>query len=254
MAIITLLTDFGPFSHRVAKLKGNLLSAAETVTLVDLSHNNALMDLREPAFLLRSSYESFPKNTIHLCNLAQPIDKNSCLIAKKNGQYFVCFDNGFLSLSIGKENVIIYRYSRENLNSSPPDILTEATLKLTSSLFNTETFATEIQNPIERSFEKPVESGNVLRITTQYIDFYGNIYTNLSEEQFLKFTKDHKFSIRISREYKLNKICTNYSDVRPGEMLALFGEEKVLQLSINQGSFSHLMAIVLGQMFIIEQL
>lgn len=257
MAIITLLTDFGPFSHRLAKLKGRLLGTSEQMRVVDISHSNALMDMREPAFLLRSSYNSFPENTIHLCCIAPNEISDSCIIAEKNGQFFVSFDNGFLSLSIGKENVNYFLYKHEaskNDDLSAIDVLTDAALKLIESHFETASFTEVFSNPLERSFEKPVESGNVIRISVQYIDYFGNVYTNLPKEQFENFTKDNAYSIRISREYKLNKVHHKYSDVRPGEMVAIFGDGNVLQLSINQGNFAHLMASEIGTPFIIEQL
>ena len=51
MTVITLLTDFGTTDAYVAELKGALLSAAPSATLVDVTHGIAPGDVRSAAYV-----------------------------------------------------------------------------------------------------------------------------------------------------------------------------------------------------------
>ena len=66
MSIITLITDFGNKDHFVAKMKGIIYSKYSDAKIVDISHNVSPFNIMEAAYILESSYKSFPNKKIKL--------------------------------------------------------------------------------------------------------------------------------------------------------------------------------------------
>ena len=99
MAIITLTSDFGVKDYFVSSVKGAILKELADVTIVDISHHVNPYDLSEAAYIIRNSYEEFPDGTIHIIGinaLSTPYQKPICALI--NHHYFICADNGILSL------------------------------------------------------------------------------------------------------------------------------------------------------------
>jgi len=96
MNIITFLTDFGINSNYVAQMKGVTLSLVDA-TLIDITHDVAPHDIREGAFILRSTAPYFPIGTIHVAVVDPGVgtDRRNILITTKS-QILVGPDNGLL--------------------------------------------------------------------------------------------------------------------------------------------------------------
>ncbi|MDR1877390.1 MAG: SAM-dependent chlorinase/fluorinase, partial [Flavobacteriaceae bacterium] len=103
MGIITLTTDFGLDDFHVASLKGTIYSQLPEVTIVDISHQIMPFDLIQTAYILQNSYKNFPKGTIHIIGVdALPSPYVKPIAAEINGHFFICNDNGILSLTAGE--------------------------------------------------------------------------------------------------------------------------------------------------------
>ena len=99
MAIITLTTDFGTKDHFVAALKGTILKELPTATLVDISHDISPFNIQECAYVLKNSYQAFPKSTIHIVGLdSERSPENEHIIVFADGHYFISANNGVISL------------------------------------------------------------------------------------------------------------------------------------------------------------
>ncbi|MEE8551846.1 MAG: SAM-dependent chlorinase/fluorinase, partial [Desulfobacterales bacterium] len=66
MSIITLLTDFGIEDAYVGTIKGVILSVNPSAMIVDITHQIDPQDLIEAAYVIKSSYRYFPKDTVHV--------------------------------------------------------------------------------------------------------------------------------------------------------------------------------------------
>ncbi len=64
--LITLLTDFGLVDPYVGVMKGVILGIAPSATVIDLTHDVSPQDILQGAFLLDTSWRSFPTGTIHV--------------------------------------------------------------------------------------------------------------------------------------------------------------------------------------------
>jgi S-adenosylmethionine hydrolase len=61
MSVITLTSDYGLVDHRVASIKGKILSWSEDVKVVDITHNIMAYNLLQTAYIVRNAYKFFPK-------------------------------------------------------------------------------------------------------------------------------------------------------------------------------------------------
>ena len=86
-----------------------------------------------------------------------------------------------------------------------------------------------------------------------YVDRYGNAITNISREVFESVKKERSFSILFGREdEKITTISDKYKTVAPSEKLAIFGENNLLQIAINQGEANKLLGLNLHEIIRIE--
>ena len=98
MSFITLITDFSLADGYVGAMKSVILSIAPQATIVDISHAVPAQDLRSAAWILYTTYDTFPEGTIH-CVIVDPgVGSQRRAIAVEAGVYtFVAPDNGLLS-------------------------------------------------------------------------------------------------------------------------------------------------------------
>ena len=99
MSIITLITDFGTKDHFVAKIKGTIISELPQAGIVDISHQISPFNIMEAAYVIENSYQHFPEKTIHIIGVdSENTPECSHIVVKLNDQYFICADNGIMSI------------------------------------------------------------------------------------------------------------------------------------------------------------
>ncbi|HWA32682.1 MAG TPA: SAM-dependent chlorinase/fluorinase, partial [Cyclobacteriaceae bacterium] len=81
MAIVTLLTDSGESDFYVAAIKAKILSTNPGLTIVDISHQIGSCDIAHAAFVLRSVFRDFPKNSVHLIGVDATGNRNDVPVA-----------------------------------------------------------------------------------------------------------------------------------------------------------------------------
>ena len=99
--IVTLTTDFGTCSGYVAEMKGRLLHAKASFTLVDIAHDVPAHDIRAAAWLVGQACPAFPGGTLHLVVVDPGVGTSRRLVWARIGtQEFLCPDNGVLSYAL----------------------------------------------------------------------------------------------------------------------------------------------------------
>jgi len=95
MSIITLTTDIGQQDYLVAAVKGQLYSASDSLTIVDVSHQLSSFNYPQAAYFCSSAFKYFPPGTFHIV-LVNMFDQkpDHMLLAYHNNQYIACADNG----------------------------------------------------------------------------------------------------------------------------------------------------------------
>ena len=248
MAIITLTTDFGIKDHFIANIKGAILTELPQVNIVDISHQISPFNILEAAYIIQNSYKGFPLGTIHIIGVDSELSpENKHLVVKFEGQYFICADNGIMSmacLNIEPEKIFeINIHDKLISNFSVLDVFVKVACHISrggklevigksidkiKSVKNLTPFINESKNQI---------IGNVI-----YIDNYGNVITNITKSFFREISKSREFEISV-RSYKFKKIHSKYSDIvnfsideskrnNDGQALAIFNSSLNLEIAI----------------------
>ena len=69
MSIITLTTDYGNKDYSVSVLKAKIYNEISDIKIIDISHNISPFNLTEAAYIIKSAYKHFPKNSIHIIGI-----------------------------------------------------------------------------------------------------------------------------------------------------------------------------------------
>ncbi len=242
MPIITLTTDFGLKDYYVGLLKGALLSKDPGLQIVDISHNVAIYDIVQGAFILKNCFAEFPIGTIHIISISNYSSKKPCFLAiRYGGHYFIGPDNGLFSLLFDhKITKDVYEISYIENNAFPiKDTFAEAVAHLISGKpFN------EIGIPIESIEERitfqPVINSSEIRGAVIYIDNYENVITNITRALFDKIGAGRKFALYFKAHNPIVRMSDHYSDVAIGEMMCFFNSAGCLEIAINQGKAASL--------------
>jgi len=243
MPIVTLTSDFGLADYYVAVLKGGLLEANDSLTLVDISHNVENYDIVQAAFMVKNAYHHFPEGTIHIISVTNHSSPKSCfLVARLNDHYFIAPDNGVLYLMFGDELKDIYEIEQPRHPTTLKAIYSKAVKHIAGALpFN------EIGIPIESIDQKiqfqPVISKAQIRGSVIYVDQYENAIVNINQELFDSVRKGRYFSISFKGHTPIHDINEGYADVPIGEPVCFFNEAGYLEIAINMGKAGSLLGL-----------
>ena len=248
MSVITLTTDFGIKDHYVGSVKGALFNELENVNIVDVSHNISPFNIVEAAYIVENSYKNFPEGSIHIIGVdSEKTIEQSHLVIKLDNHFFICANNGIMSLlasKINPEKIIEINIHNDKVTTfsvidvfvkiaahiyrgGSIDLVGNQIFKL-KELYNLNPILNEKSNEI---------SGNVI-----YVDNYDNVVTNISKKTFMEFGKSRSFEIN-ARNYIFKEIVSSYGnairfDIKKenrkeiGKKIALFNKSNYLELSI----------------------
>ena len=248
MSVITLTTDFGIKDHYVGSIKGALFNELQNVNIVDVSHNISPFNIVEAAYIIENSYKNFPDGSIHIIGVdSEKTVEQSHLVIKLDNHFFICANNGIMSLlasKINPEKIIEINIHNDKITTfSVIDVFVKIAAHIyrggsidlvgnqiyeLKELYNLNPILNEKSNEI---------SGNVI-----YVDNYDNVVTNISKKIFIEFGKSRPFEIN-ARNYIFKEIVGSYGsairfDIKKenrkeiGKKIALFNKSNYLELSI----------------------
>ena len=248
MSIITLTTDYGNKDYSVSELKAKIYNEISDVRIVDVSHNISPFNLTEAAYIIKSAYRHFPKDSIHIIGIESELTPENAHVAMKfDDNYFIGADNGVFSMIIDdfKADSIVEINIHKNYNNAitANDVFVKIATHISRD-GKLEVIGKKIDSIKEIKDIKPVVSNDNNQIigSVIYIDNYGNVVTNITQKIFNEISKSRPFTIN-ARNVKFNKIFNNYSDAidysipkekreEDGKKLALFNTLGYLELSI----------------------
>ncbi|WP_162127527.1 SAM hydrolase/SAM-dependent halogenase family protein [Flavobacterium phycosphaerae] len=245
MSIITLTTDYGVKDHFVGALKGKLLSEFREAAIIDISHHIDPFNVAEAAYIIGAAYNSFPKGTVHLIGVDIELNTENQHVAMQwNDQYFICADNGILSMLIQKimpqKLVAINIHDRLPNDATDLDVFVKVACHLAKGgLLNV--IGKEIKTIKEVTELQAVAQDNQIKGYVIYSDHLGNAVTNISKKLFLEMGKGRPYEIKFKNQ-TIKTILPKYSDIGisekyplkyyEGEKLAIFNEAGFLEIAI----------------------
>ncbi len=244
--IITLTTDFGTKDYFVGALKGRIYSELPNAKVVDLSHKITPFSVNEAAYVIRNAYRHFPKGSIHIIAVdSEQTIENKHIALLLDGHYFICADNGVVSLIRANFNpdkvVEIYLpnsktdYFLSNFVQVACHIARGGSLQVIGMDIIDIKSIKEVQPHINTERNQII--GHII-----YIDNYGNAITNIDKAIFNKIGKGRKFEIK-TRFYTFETIFSTYSDVvnfdipiekrnYDGKKMILFNSDDFLEVAL----------------------
>lgn len=248
MSIITLITDFGTKDHYVGALKGKILSQIPVATIVDITHTIEPFNIFEAYYVLQASYKNFPENSIHIIGVGAELNPlQSLLVAYWNSQYFVCIDNGILSLLFENntpDTLVSVQKKTDEDTETNLFVAVSKQILLSKNIL-------ELGEPVHKI--KPISQirwennnpENELVGKIVYIDHYGNCITDIQKNIFENIQKNRSFEIYCKNK-SINHLNINYSGFKnniaeddkanEGRLLAHFNDENFLEFAIYKGT------------------
>lgn len=247
MSFITLTTDFGTKDHFVGAVKGAIYSQLPTAKIIDITHEISPFNITETAYILKNSYKSFPKGTVHIVGVDSELsERNKHIALELDEHFFVCPDNGLISMIASEiqptKIVEITIHNRVETSFPVLDVFVNVAcfiirggnLSIVGKEIKEYKKLIEIQAKVSR--DQNQISGGIL-----YVDNYGNLITNITRKLFDDVGKGRSFTVRASR-YTFTKIHNKYNEIIPanasnissfdGQKLALFNSAGYLEIAI----------------------
>ena len=241
--IITLLTDFGTKDHYVASMKGVILNINPRCTVIDITHHVNPYDIEEGAFILANAFSSFPRGTIHLSVVDPEVGgpRRPILLVTTN-YFFVGPDNGLFSFALKREKVKKAVLLSDKKLFLPKisatfhgrDLFAPVAAHLSLGV-KPEAFGPAVNSWVKLDFERSRAEGGKLSGEIIHIDTFGNVVTNITEEELTDFAKGHVLVISV-RKRRIHGLKKGYWEGKRSEPLAVIGGGGFLEISVREGN------------------
>lgn len=239
-SLVTLLTDFGTADGYVAEMKGVLMTGARDVGLIDISHDIPPQDVDAGRLAVARYWKRFPEGTIHVVvvdpGVGTPRDG---LAVEAQRRYLIGPDNGVLSPALLAPGVRVVRLAVPHGASATfhgRDVFAPAAVHLATGL-SFDGLGAPVTDPVIRRTPEPrrdPDGSLVGQVLT--IDHFGNAITNL-------------IGIRggtVTVAGRTMPVRRTYSDVPPGEPVALVGSSGLLEVAVRNGNAAEIVGIARG--------
>src|SRR4029078_1662336 len=247
MPLITLTSDIGPQDFLIGAVKGQLLQANPTFSIVDISHNLSPFNYPQAAYVCRNAIKNFPEQTFHII-LINLFDKRPdyLLLVKHNNQYIGCADNGLITmileeipleicaLPLSKSAQKNTLYCASVFAQAFDNIIAGKTLKQLGD----GDISIEVKNHL-----RPLLGNNWIEGQIIFIDNFENVIINITKDEFEEQRRGRSFKIVFKRDEIIDKISETYADVNESEKLALFNSAGYLEIAINKGNAAGLFGL-----------
>ncbi|MBI4055200.1 MAG: SAM-dependent chlorinase/fluorinase, partial [Elusimicrobia bacterium] len=237
---IVLLTDFGTQDPYVGILKGVILRQSSKNPLIDLTHEVPPQDVSSAAYILLTSFQFFPQNTLFMVVVDPGVGTRRKILYVRTARHqFLAPDNGVLTWALQKEDIHqILSVENKDLFLSPlsqtfhgRDIFAPVAAALAGGLpFSELGPPTALQQTLP--FPQPQRHQRGWRGEVLHIDRFGNLVTNLTRQELASLSKP---VLQIGR-HRIHGLSHSYQETPKGKALALLGSSGFLELSLCQGN------------------
>jgi S-adenosyl-L-methionine hydrolase (adenosine-forming) len=247
MALLTLTSDFGLQDYIAGAVKGQLLQVDPSFRIHDISHQVAPFNYPQAAYICRNAIWQFPENTYHiiLVNLFEH-KPETLLLARANGQYIFCADNGLLNMILPNkpEQVIGIPLDKNEIkNTIYCTRQIGLSIRAIESGAKPETLGDPNIRYIEKNELRPLLGDNYIEGQIIFIDKFENVIVNITRDEFEAQRRGRSFRIVFKRNEIIDRISESYADVAQGEKLALFNSANYLEVAINKGNAAGLFGL-----------
>jgi S-adenosylmethionine hydrolase len=243
---IALLTDFGLADHYVASLKGVILGINPGAVIVDITHGIPSFDITAGGFELFAACPYFPKGTVFLAIVDPGVGSERRILLVRTERYaFIAPDNGILSLALSQEKVRSVR-SVENPRYfiAGPSRTFEGRDKMAPAAAwlsrgaALPSFGPLVCDIAEGEAPVPRVDGREISGRVIYIDKFGNLTTNISEERLSRLAPPRTWAgleVRVGGQ-KIDAFRENYGSAIKRKTFFLIGSVGLVEIAARQAS------------------
>jgi S-adenosylmethionine hydrolase len=237
--VITLTTDFGHKDPFVGVMKGQVLRRFPAARLVDLTHEILVHWPAEAGFWLGRSFGYFPTGTVHVAVVDPGVGSSRDIaVVEADGQLFLAPDNGLLAgvLERLESSPILRRLDEgvlQELGIHRPsatfhgrDIFAPIAAELAAGRLSPADLGPTVAELVPGWLDEPVLAGGQLQGAVVTVDHFGNLLTNLDAALVAQVPTP---VVRAGGQEIV--VRRTYSDVRPGEFVALINSFGVLEVA-----------------------
>lgn len=252
MRIITLTTEWQSDDIYQGIIKGKLCSLCPGIIIVDNAHGIQAFDILHASFVVRNTFENYPKGSIHIiCIHSEAMKGQNHLVVSSKGHFFIGTDNGIFNLILNTEFDEAVSLKREP-GLDELEVFARAAADIVGgkklSEIGKAVSSINERMPLRATLEKDVITGSII-----FIDSYGNAISNITKDVFRRVFEEKEYRIFVqSNKYYTDRIVEKYSDVPVGDMLARFNSLDLLEISINGANVSELLSLSVGSVLRID--
>ncbi|MDZ4158333.1 MAG: SAM-dependent chlorinase/fluorinase [Anaerolineaceae bacterium] len=255
MKYIALLTDFGLKDAYVGVMKGVILGIAPDVQIADISHSISPQNVLEGALALGRSAPYFSEGTVHMSVVDPGVGTRRRPIAAWLGsRYFVGPDNGLCTVLLErteKNHQEVHfvqidqpRYWLPEISNvfHGRDIFSPVAAHLANGV-PLEQVGTPIYDPVRLTLPGVSQLPNGWQGKVIMIDHFGNLATNILRSHLEGM---EKLRVRIAGA-EVQGLVRTFGDRQPGELIALFGTQNDLIVSVVNGNAAQRLNVGVGE-------
>lgn len=213
--------------------------------IIDHSHEVESGDLNQAAFLIRMLRGHCPPGSIHLLavDAEDRLRNPEILLGLGFGQFFITYNHGLLSLILSEEQTLFNMgsYTGDHFNmigtiaSNLPMLVADQYRNSLSTLSRSERV---LKHGLSPAISENTLVGHVL-----HIDRNGNLFTNISRDDLLRFSGGSPVRIILSRHEFVDRMVEHSAQVEPGETACYFSEIGMLVVAMARGNAGQLLGI-----------
>ena len=244
--IITLTTDFGLVDSYVAEVKAVLLRTCGEARLIDVTHQVPRHDVLAGSITLERAISGFPPGTVHLCVVDPGVGtERRMIVAQINGQVIVCPDNGLITWALhrhGSASVheVTWRPTKKHSDTFHGRDIMAPVAGMLAAGESVAKLGRPIDDPVLLKVEPASHGARRGRII--HIDHFGNATTNVPYDVLRRALPR---AVRVKGK-SVGSLRRTYSDVAPGEPLALIGSSGLLEIAVRDGSAAGALRLRVG--------
>jgi hypothetical protein len=245
MPLITLLTDYGTTDPYVGELKGVLLSAAPSATLVDITHSITPGDIRTAAYVLNRTWSRFPPGTVHLTVVDPGVGTTRGALAISVGaHYFVGPDNGVFTGVVQAGNGAMLVNLPVPSAASPTfhgrDLFGPAAAALATGTPLEALGPPLTETPVRLAVSPPHYEGKSVLGEVIHVDRFGNLITDLTPALV------PPYAVLEVEEVTIGPVRRTFGDVPGGGLVAYLGSGGTIEIAVRDGSAARRLGLGVG--------
>jgi len=229
----------------VACMKGVILGLAPSATIVDACHEIERHRILHGAFVLRQLVDWYPPTTVHVVVVDPGVGTARRIVAARaKGQLVVAPDNGLLSL-LQHDHLLEEVHTVLNPAMALPevsstfhgrDIMAPTAARLASGTRLSDVGPATDHVEVLRLAHPERQSDGVVHGAIIHRDAFGNLITNVTAADIAHLRRTGADARVLLGDQDVGPLRHTYSDVAPGEPLALIGSDHRLEIAVNTGS------------------